>query len=56
MAHIENGDKRYIRKEYIEVENLGKEEDTYANGKRAGAQDDAASVVDTDWSDRKQED
>ena len=53
MAHIENGDKRYIRKEYIEVENLGKEEATYANDKGARAQNDAAPVIDTD---RQQED
>lgn len=41
MAHVEDGDKRYIRKEYTDVTNLGKElgGGTIANSKGQGIQE-----------------
>ena len=44
MAHVEGGDKYYIRKEYTEVSELGKEVNNNADGTGSGIQgnDDAA--------------
>ena len=36
MAHVEGGEKYYIRKEYAEVNELGKEPEGNANGEGSG--------------------
>lgn len=45
MAHVEDGDKYYIRKEYTEISQLGKEEITNAGGEGSGIQDNGSSVI-----------
>ena len=47
MAHVEDGDKYYIRKEYAEVNQLGKEENNNANDEGQGVQTDGATTVDS---------
>ncbi len=46
MAHVEGGEKYYIRKEYSEVSKLGKE-DEYAGREGTGIQGDGANTDDT---------
>ncbi|EQB20029.1 Portal protein, phage associated [Dehalobacter sp. UNSWDHB] len=49
MAHVEGGDKYYIRKEYSEVNQLGKEVTPNANSEGSGISgNDPAVVVDND--------
>lgn len=45
MAHVEGGEKYYIRKEYAEVNQLGKEGSPDANSQGSGIQGDGASAV-----------
>ncbi len=44
MAHVEGGEKYYIRKEYTEVSQLGKEANTNAGNEGSGISVDGASV------------
>lgn len=46
MAHVEGGEKFYIRKEYTEVSELGKEVSTNANGEGSGIPTNGASAGD----------
>ena len=46
MAHVEGGDKYYIRKEYAEVSELGREGINNANQTGAGIQDDVSTAGD----------
>lgn len=41
MAHVEGGNKRYIRREYIEVDKLGTETKPYIGGGEVGGDEDA---------------
>ena len=44
MAHVEGGEKYYIRKEYTEISQLGKEANTNAGNEGSGISVDGASV------------
>ena len=44
MAHVEGGEKYYIRKEYTEISQLGKEGNTNAGNEGSGISVDGASV------------
>ena len=44
MAHVEGGEKYYIRKEYTEISQLGKEANTNASNEGSGISVDGASV------------
>ena len=44
MAHVENGDKRYIRKEYTETSKLDGGDTNDANMQEQGIQNDATVV------------
>lgn len=46
MAHVEGGEKYYIRKEYTEVSQLGKEEGNNANGEGSGIPNNAPAAAD----------
>ena len=48
MAHVEGGDKYYIRKEYAEVSELGKEATPNASNEGSGIQTDDPAVVPVD--------
>ncbi len=47
MAHVEDGDRYYIRKEYTEVNKLGKEPGTNADSDGTGVQGDDSTVDDS---------
>ncbi len=47
MAKVENGDRRWIRKEYAEVDQLGKETGTDDNSDEAGVSGDDPAAGDT---------
>ena len=44
MAHVEGGEKYYIRKEYTEISQLGKEANTNAGNEGSGISVDGTSV------------
>ena len=44
MAHVEGGEKYYIRKEYAEVSELGREGINNADKTGSGVQDDVSTV------------
>lgn len=46
MAHVEGGEKYYIRKEYTEVSQLGKEEGNNANSEGSGIQNNVPAAAD----------
>lgn len=46
MAHVEGGEKYYIRKEYTEVSQLGKEEGNNANGEGSGIPNNVPAAAD----------
>jgi hypothetical protein len=46
MAHVEDGDKFYIRKEYAEIDKLGKEGEPNAGGEGAGISGDGVPAGD----------
>ena len=48
MAHVEDGEKYYIRKEYTEVSQLGKEEENNANGEGSGIPSNVPATADPD--------
>ncbi len=46
MAHVEGGDKYYLRKEYAEINEIGKEESTNANHQGTGVPSNAPATDD----------
>ena len=53
MAHVEGGDKYYIRKEYTEVSELGKEVVPNADGEGSGIPNDDPAATDPAGDERK---
>lgn len=49
MAHVEGGDKRYIRREYVDIERLDEGDDNVANSEDEGVSE--SSIVGADNSD-----